>query len=189
MTAGALGVLVAVVVLGLAAPRAAAGTLVRARLAGLHDAVPAARSAAVPVDATVVLELLGAALRAGAGVPRALDAVGAAVGGPDGEALAAAGRALVLGARWDEAWRAAPGRLEPVGRALRPTWQHGAAPGEALRVAADQLHRDRRAAARSAAGRLAVRLVLPLGTCFLPAFVLVGLLPVLLALGLDLLAR
>jgi hypothetical protein len=33
-----------------------------------------------------------------------------------------------------------------------------------------------------------VRLVLPLGACFLPAFVLVGLVPVLLALGVDLLS-
>jgi pilus assembly protein CpaF len=41
---------------------------------------------------------------------------------------------------------------------------------------------------RDAAGRLAVRLVLPLGACFLPAFVLVGLAPVLIALGIDLLS-
>ncbi|HHW83721.1 MAG TPA: secretion system protein, partial [Actinomycetales bacterium] len=31
--------------------------------------------------------------------------------------------------------------------------------------------------------RLGVRLVLPLGTCYLPAFVLVGVMPVILATG------
>jgi tight adherence protein B len=45
----------------------------------------------------------------------------------------------------------------------------------------------RRSSARTAAARLGVRLVLPLGVCYLPAFVLVGLVPVLLALGIGLL--
>ncbi|WP_418606028.1 hypothetical protein [Georgenia sp. SUBG003] len=37
--------------------------------------------------------------------------------------------------------------------------------------------------AQEAAARLGVRLVLPLGLCFLPAFVLLGLVPVVLAAG------
>jgi pilus assembly protein TadC len=64
----------------------------------------------------------------------------------------------------------------------------GAAPSDALRTAREELLHARSAAARAAAGRLAVRLVLPLGACFLPAFVLVGLAPVLIALGIDLLS-
>ena len=71
---------------------------------------------------------------------------------------------------------------------LEASWSTGSAPGPALRGRADQLRRDRRA--RTAAGRRArsgVRLVLPLGLCFLPAFVLLGLVPMLLSLAGDLL--
>jgi len=164
-----------------------------------------------PVDVPVVLELLGAALRAGAGVPRALEATGAALAGAtapgmrgaqgeastqgtsvprtaDGAALRAAADALRLGADWDGAWRDAPARLGPAHRALRGAWTDGASPTGALRAAGEELLRARRAAARTAAARLAVRLVLPLGACYLPAFVLVGLVPVLLALGVDLMS-
>lgn len=140
------------------------------------------------MDPTVVLELLGAALRAGAGVPRALAAVGDAVRGADGAALAQVAAALRLGAPWPAAWDGVPPRLEVVARALRPAWEEGAAPGDALTAAGEEVRRARRDAGRTAAGRLGVRLVLPLGTCFLPAFVLVGLVPVLLALGSGLLA-
>ncbi|ROS76576.1 type II secretion system F family protein [Cellulomonas sp. PhB143] len=139
--------------------------------------------AAAPVDLTVLLELLGAAVHAGAGVPRALGAVGAAVGGPDGTAMVRAGRALVLGARWDDAWDGAPERLEVVAEPLRATWESGSAPAGALHVALTELRREVRARAQRAAGRLGVRLVVPLGLCFLPAFVLIGIVPVLISLG------
>ncbi|WP_369370693.1 type II secretion system F family protein [Promicromonospora sp. Populi] len=140
------------------------------------------------VGVPVVLELVGAALRSGAGLPRALEATGAAVGEPDGEALARAAHALVLGATWERAWTHAPVTLDPMVRALRGAWVDGAAPGEALRAAGEEVRHERRSAARTAAARLGVQLVLPLGACYLPAFVLVGLVPVLLALGIDLLA-
>ncbi|MFI2105172.1 secretion system protein [Isoptericola sp. NPDC019693] len=188
--------------------RAATATRV-ARLASDGPADPPAEEHETdPVDVPVVLELLGAALRAGAGVPRALEATGAALDGAvapaasgtaagtapdrgggtvDGAALRAAADALRLGADWDGAWRDAPSRLGPAHRALRGAWTDGASPTGALRAAGEELLRARRAAARTAAARLAVRLVLPLGACYLPAFVLVGLVPVLLALGIDLL--
>ncbi len=139
-------------------------------------------------DVPVLLELVAAAVRSGSGVPRALRAAGDAVGGTDGTGLARAADALRLGADWDAAWRDAPERLDLVRRALRGAWVDGAAPTEALRAAGAEHAHERRSAARTAAARLAVRLVLPLGACFLPAFVLVGLVPVLLALGVDLLA-
>ena len=139
------------------------------------------------VDVQVVLELVAAALRSGAGVPRALQAVGAAVRGADGPVLDRAAHALVLGSAWEQAWAQAPVSLGPVVRALRGAWMDGAAPGEALRAAGAEVRHERSAATRTAAARLGVRLVLPLGVCYLPAFVLVGLVPVLLALGIDLL--
>lgn len=140
------------------------------------------------VELPVLLELLAAAMRAGAGVPRALEATADAARGSDAPALRAAARALRLGADWDTAWRGAPARLGPLRRALRGAWVDGAASSDALRAARDEALHERRAAAATAAARLGVRLVLPLGACFLPAFVLVGLAPVLIALGVDLLS-
>lgn len=162
-----------------AGPRAAVGR------PGSEGALEAAvdRGTVPSVDLTVVLDLLGAALGSGAGVPRALEAVGRSVGGVDGAGLARAAAALLLGAGWSQAWDRLPVRLWPVADALRPAWVHGAPPGDALRVAGEQLVQEGRARSRSAAARLGVRLVLPLGLCLLPAFVLLGLVPVIVALG------
>ncbi|MFC6508518.1 type II secretion system F family protein [Promicromonospora citrea] len=151
--------------------------------------VAAARGPDRPgVDLMVQLALTAAALRAGAGVPRALEAVGAAIGGADGDGLVRAARALVLGAPWDRAWAGVPAALAPLGRALAGAWVDGASPSEALRAAGDEVRLRRRVTTRHAAARLGVRMVLPTGLCYLPAFLLVGLVPVLLALGIDLLA-
>lgn len=135
----------------------------------------------------LVLDLLDVAVASGAALPRAVQAVGEAVGGVDGEALTAAARALVLGAGWTGAWSGAPAHLRPVVQCLADSWVSGAAPGPLLRAAADEVNRTRRRAAREAAGRLGVRLVLPLGLCLLPAFVLLGLVPVVLSLSSGLL--
>lgn len=138
------------------------------------------------LDLGVVLELLAAALRAGASIPRALDAVGAAIGGRDGAVLVRVGADLLAGLSWEDAWRGHPAHTRALGvvaEALQAAWEHGAAPADALRVAQAEARRRAGAHARLAAGRLGVHLVLPLGLCYLPAFVLVGVVPILLSLG------
>lgn len=131
----------------------------------------------------VLLDLLAVACAAGSSVPGALDAVGAAAGGARGAALVAAATRLAGGASWREAWSGGDTALGPVAVALRPSWEDGVAPAGALRATAAHLRRERQAVALAAAGRLGVRLVLPLAACHLPAFVLVGLLPVLISVG------
>lgn len=153
------------------------------------------------VAVAVVLDLLHAAFAAGIGVPAALAAVGSAVGGSRGRVMTDAAAALTLGARWAEAWICAappparrrpeptgslpsvPAGLGPVADALRASWEDGAPPGGAVRAAAAVLRREHHARALEAAARLGVRLVLPLGLCYLPAFVLVGLVPVLVSMA------
>ncbi|GEN80109.1 type II secretion system F family protein [Actinotalea fermentans] len=143
----------------------------------------AAGAAGAEVGVAMLLGLLEAACAAGASVPGALDAVGAAADGRRGAGLMTAGRRLGQGASWREAWAGTDPALAPVAVALRPSWEDGVAPGGALRVTAAHLRRERQAAALDAAGRLGVRLVLPLAVCHLPAFVLVGLVPVLISVG------
>src|SRR5690606_6712465 len=113
----------------------------------------------------------------------ALTAVGEAVGGVRGAALVRAGAALDLGSDWPAAWAHLDPELAVVGVALRPTWDRGARADPALRAAAGAVRRDRHSRALEAAGRLGTRLVLPLGLCYLPAFVLVGLAPVIISMA------
>jgi pilus assembly protein TadC len=193
-----VGVLVAMLAATALGPWWVRGDAAARRAAALGRAAdgpgtPAARGA---VDPEVALALVAAACRSGASVVRALDAVGEALGGSDGAAARSAAARLALGSDWGDAWPpdgsrgagGAPGALARVLRdALRPTWEHGAPPEPALRAATDQLRRDRAERSATAAGRLGVRLVLPLGLCYLPAFVLVGLVPVLVSYGVGLL--
>ncbi|WP_257210500.1 type II secretion protein F [Actinomyces ruminis] len=182
--------------------------------------VAAAAAAPEEVDEALVLDLAGAALAAGASVPGTLQALGRAL---DDEALEVVGRALLLGADWDEAWRAGRGGAdaamdgvqEDIGvdgatgprrrwwnraesragvrharleACLRPGWEDGASPAPLLAGTAASLRAGRQAADAEAAERLAVRLVLPLGTCFLPAFIILGIVPVVMSVGMDMLA-
>lgn len=160
--------------------RVGAGTA-DTRRPGVGELVPRRDRRARPAgdDAAVLLDLVDGACQAGVGVPQALDAVGAAVGGGSGEDLRRAARRLTLGAPWPAAWHGCGPEVRPVARALRPAWEDGVPPGSLLRSAAESVRRARDAGAAEAAARLGVRLVVPLGLCHLPAFVLIGLVPVL----------
>jgi pilus assembly protein TadC len=144
----------------------------------------------VAADLPFAADLLAAALRAGAAPDVAARCVAAAIAGPMGERLGRVERALRLGARADEAWcylGDAEGATRVVAAAVRS--QHsGAAFAGALGRLADDLRADRLIAADAAARRAGVLIVLPLGLCFLPAFVLAGLVPVVVAVLGDVLS-
>ncbi|RPF27179.1 type II secretion system F family protein [Georgenia muralis] len=176
---------VVVIVLALVA---AAPWVLRRRRPGHRRPARAGRGGGA-VDVAVLLDLAGAALEAGASVPGTLEALGRALGaagevaGSHGTVLRRAGGALRLGAPWDEAWAGVPPALVPLADALEPAWVEGSAPGPLLRHAAASVRAGRHRRAQVAAARMAVRLVLPLGLCFLPAFVLLGVVPVVAAAG------
>jgi Flp pilus assembly protein TadB len=141
-----------------------------------------ARSRAVD-DLPLCADLLAAALKAGAPVDRAAHAVADALGGPLGERLARTARSLRLGAGPEEAWghlSDVAGAQRVIAAAVRSSASGGALAGAFTRLA-DDLRADRGIAAEAAARRAGVLIVLPLGLCFLPAFVLAGLVPVIVA--------
>lgn len=141
------------------------------------------RAQEVEPDPALLLDLVAAALAAGAPMPRALSTVADALPGPVGAPLRRAAGALALGSSWRAAWADAPPAARAVADALEPTAAAGASPVPLLRAAAAASRRRRRAAGRAAAGRLGVWLVLPLGLCFLPAFLLLGVVPVVLSIA------
>jgi pilus assembly protein TadC len=134
-------------------------------------------------DLPLCADLLAAALRAGAPVDRAAAAVADALGGPLGERLDRTARSLRLGAEPAEAWAQVadvPGASRLVAAAVRSSTSGGALAGALTRLS-DDLRGDRAVAAEAAARRAGVLIVLPLGLCFLPAFLLAGLVPVVVA--------
>ena len=142
--------------------------------------------ASPPPDATALtLHSVRAAMAAGADVASALAAVSLALA-PEGEFAGTAERmrrvalALAGGEHWEQAWRGAG--LAALEKALRLPWERGAHAGPLLAAVADGESLKGRRAAQVAAGELAVRLTMPLAVCLLPAFVVVGIVPLLAAL-------
>ena len=74
--------------------------------------------------------------------------------------------------------RADPASTERLREVLELARRAGVPAAGLLRAAAEDVRDDAAAAGLAAAERLSVRLVLPLGVCVLPAFVLVGVVPV-----------
>ncbi|MFJ7152263.1 type II secretion system F family protein [Streptomyces sp. NPDC100445] len=130
-------------------------------------------------------DLLAACIAAGAGPVIAAHAVGEALGGPVGQALARGAAEVRLGGEPAAAWRglaALPG-AGGLARLLERADETGVpAAGPVARLASDaRAEWARTATAR--ARRAAVLISAPVGLCFLPAFIAVGVLPVVIGLA------
>lgn len=143
-------------------------------------------------DLPLVLDLLAACLAGGAPLPPAAAAVAAAVGGPAGRRLAAVGAALAVGAAPSEAWGPLAGPdparrdddpMGPAARALARAAEGGAPVAAAVHRLAAEARAGARSRGEQAARRVGVLAVAPLGLCFLPAFVLIGVVPLVVALA------
>jgi pilus assembly protein TadC len=136
-------------------------------------------------DTAMMLELIGAMLDAGSGIGRALELVAASASPEYHRSLRPVVSALAIGADWETAWRSSEVRT-PELLALRQALGFAAltgAPSSAILYAqAARLRRERFRSAEKRAAALGVRLVVPLGLCSLPAFVCLGVVPVLLAM-------
>lgn len=156
--------------------------VVRPRRTGAGDD-PSGLPAAVPLgEVAATCDLVALALRAGAAVDDTLTEVAAASEG----SVAAGLRAMVAARRWgidlppDEIGGAA---WAPLVRALRLADSAGVPPAASISAVAQDLRGERQHRLEVATARLRVQVVLPLGLCFLPAFVLTTVVPVVLALA------
>ena len=138
-----------------------------------------ARSTDEDTDPALACDLVAAGLACGAAIPRVLDALAAACAR---ESLAWTAHALRLGVPWDEAWEETPEWAHPLRDALESSWTSGSAPEMMLARSASWERRARLADAKTRAEELSVRLVGPLGACFLPAFLALGIAPLLATL-------
>jgi len=149
------------------------------------NSVADGRSERVRHDLPYALDLLAGVLSAGAALDAALAVVGPAVGGPVGTAFASVATAMRLGQPAAQAWQVVdgPDSLVDVGRTLVRASVSGTAVADSVRRAAVAQRATARVAAESVARRAGVLAVLPLGLCFLPAFVLLAVVPMVAGLA------
>lgn len=182
LTGSILGALTGLLGLGLAfAGRRWTAVLVhRAEVESAASSGAEQTSNVPPVDTALVLELLAAQLRAGLAPLAALGTLAEAL---NSRPLHTVCQRLQMGSNWGSAWSgSAAGTFGELRDALAPAYT-GGAPSTALLLSLADAHRlsERRAAER-AAGKLSVALVVPLGLCSLPAFICLGIVPILISL-------
>lgn len=163
---------------------AAAGSAVW--LSGQRGAAVLRRqSAAVAAELPSAADLLATCLSAGAPPADALQTVADASSGPLAARLQQVADALRFGADHADAW--GPVRtgdpLAPLVRAFVRSDATGAPIADTVTAVADDQRRVARWAAEAAARRAGVLAVGPLALCFLPAFVLTGVVPVIVAVA------
>jgi len=179
-----LVLLAAGTLLALLGPATVVGSAVVVAAALAVRWVKAGRRAHVDIDAALCIDLLAAAMACGAMPAAALRVTASGLRGAAGDALAEAATALSLGVDPDVVWDRVATAVPPLrgaARACARAASSGAAVADELFRLAATARADAQVDRRRRLQRAGVWLVLPLGLCFLPAFVLVAVVPVVLA--------
>jgi len=160
--------------------------------------VPRRRSPAARIDdplaAASSLDVLAACLRSGMAVSTAASATAPSAPPPLATALNRAADLLALGAEPATAWTNPAGPAGPTDdtadallRLARRSASSGAALAQGVAELADQSRHAAADAATATAERASVLIAGPLGLCYLPAFVCLGIVPVVAGLAGDVL--
>jgi Flp pilus assembly protein TadB len=160
-------------------PAALAFYAIPRALSRLEPAAIRQRTAQITRDLPLAVDLLTACLRAGRPPQQALGLVATAVPGPLADLFTKVAHHLALGADPVDAWSHL--RSEPacasVARAIDRSIRSGAPLSKTLEHLADDTRQTHHHAADQRARAAESRSALPLGLCFLPAFVLLSIAP------------
>ncbi|ANY06449.1 type II secretion system F family protein [Pseudonocardia sp. HH130630-07] len=142
-------------------------------------------------DLAAAWDLLATCLATGLTVPDAVAAAAQRLPGAPGAALRRVAGLLVLGAPAEDAWSAAAATpaLAVFARAAARSAGTGAALGRSAAAESVRLRAGLTDRAEERAQRAAVRITAPLGLCFLPAFLVLGIVPVVIGLAGEAFAR
>ncbi|OZG53832.1 type II secretion protein F [Alloscardovia macacae] len=135
-------------------------------------------------SAELILEMLEVTLAKGVSLPRALSVLGSVLKSAEGECLCDVAERLSFGTSWDSAWKDARAESDLLGivhDVLEPAYKRGASPTLRIENAIEQLQDIENYALSSATHELSVRILMPLGLCFLPGFVALTVVPLLSA--------
>ena len=145
----------------------------------------AVEAAALRAQLPLTADLLAGCLASWCAPDTAAEAVAGAIGEPMAGRLAAAAVDLRTGRGAEESWArfGADRVLAPLGRCLVRASASGAPPAAGLARLAEGCRTEAATAAQGRARRAGVLATAPLGLCFLPAFVLIGVVPVVTGLA------
>lgn len=140
-----------------------------------------------PFAASSALDVLAVCLAAGMTVPAAAGATAAFAPAGLAALLRRAADLLALGCDPDTAWKSHSADTADEGAALARLARRSASSGSALADGVAELAEQQRSdaghAAAASAERAGVLIAGPLGLCFLPAFILLGIVPVVAGLA------
>ncbi|MEU6173899.1 type II secretion system F family protein [Streptantibioticus parmotrematis] len=158
---------------------------IRRRQRTAHARTPPPEDESVARQLPLTAELLAACLAAGAAPAAAADAVGRSVDGPMGEALRRVAAEVRLGGDPAQCWErlAAVPQARDLARWMARASVSGVPPVATVSRLANGYRAERTRAAGARARRAGVVATAPLGLCFLPAFLVVGVVPVLIGLA------
>lgn len=137
---------------------------------------------ATSTDPALVLDVMAQLFASGSSLAAALAAVGKHL--PGCQPLQHVANLLLVGMDWDTAWQdtADDPHLSQLAYELRFVHASAVPSAHMLTTAATALRANRKRQAEQLAQELAIRLVLPTGICMLPSFILLGIIPMVLAL-------
>jgi pilus assembly protein TadC len=151
----------------------------------------AARPSRTPPDASLALglDLAAVALRSGQSVAAALAVAAPALSDPVAAQWQRVAGLLALGADPEQAWAslAEDPVLAPMAATARRSADSGARLARAFGQLAVETRASLQAAAVARANRAGVLAMAPLGLCFLPAFVCLGIVPTVVGIARDVL--
>lgn len=133
-------------------------------------------------DLPLAIHLLGACLVAGSAISAALDDVAVAMPGPVGDEFQLVRRLLLLGSDPVHVWASLDGPLSGLGRSMARAARSGSSVRDAVERLAGELRADTQLRAEAVARSIEVRAAAPLGICFLPAFVVLGVVPMVVGI-------
>ena len=142
-----------------------------------------------PLAVASSLDVLAACLRSGMAVSTAASAAAPSAPAPLAGTLRRAADLLALGAEPATAWTVGPvdKTVDALSRLARRSAASGAAMAQGVAELADQSRHEAADTATAAAERASVLIAGPLGVCYLPAFVCLGIVPVVVGLAGDVL--
>ena len=149
---------------------------------------PGAQPATSVEEVASAMVLLAVAVQSGCGVVEAIENVASVGGDAAARQLGVVAAALRWGVDDAQAWAVVDPVWARTELALRLAARSGIAPSSLLLDGAADLRSAHLAEVDVRAARVGVRLVLPLGIAFLPAFILTTVVPVVLALTRQVLA-
>lgn len=171
---GFIGLLVALVTIPLA----------RSGVSKLESAAQRKKAKRLAADLPVALNLLAAVVASGQSTESALAIVARHTHGPLGAELVDVARQLAQSSDPSKVWLGlSDSFFGKAARGFARSAESGSGVVAVIRQSAADVRREREEHKRVAASQVAVKTAAPLGLCFLPAFLLVGIVPMVLGIS------